>query len=300
MKIMKFGGAALSDASKIQMVAKIIGKFSNKDKLVIVVSAMLGVTDKLILIFNNFQSGKISLSLHQLKDFYDFNLKVLKGLALTEKKNHSALNEIKKLFGQMVSVLVLEEINKKCALDNFVSFGERLSARFVSYSLDRIGIDAKSIDSSDLIITNDCFGNAEPFIDKTREKVEDVIYPLIIKNHIPVITGFFGSTIDGRITTLGRGGSDYSATILANCLKAQEIILWKEVDGLFTGDPKKEKNVRFLSHVSFREADKMAKNGAKILHPKSLAALSANDIQIFIRNVFKPEFPGTLINNKIL
>lgn len=300
MKIMKFGGASLADASKIKRVAKIIEKYSDSDKIVIVVSAMQGVTDKLILIFNNFQEGKVSLSLHQLKDFYDFNLKVLKGLALIEKKHNAALNETKKLLGQMVSILVLEEINKKCALDNFVSFGERLSARFVSFCMDKIGIDAKPVDSSDLIVTDDCFGNAEPKMNKTREKVEDIIYTLIIKNQIPVVTGFFGSTIDGRITTLGRGGSDYSATILANCLKAQEIILWKEVDGLFTGDPKKSKNVRFLSHVSFHKADKMAKNGAKILHPKSLEALSSNNVSVIIKNVFRPEFPGTLINNKIL
>lgn len=300
MKIMKFGGASLADASKIQMVARIIGKYSRQDKLVVVVSAMKGITDKLILIFNNYQNEKIVESLCVLKELYGFNLQILEELSLTEKRRNSALNEIKKLFGQLVSGLVLEHLNKESALDNFVSYGEKLSARLVSFSVINNGFNAKFIDSSDLIITDNCFGNAKPDMGKTREKVEDFIYPLIIKEQIPVVTGFFGSTLDGQITTLGRGGSDYSATILANCLKAQEIILWKEVDGLFTGDPKKSKNVRFLSHVSFHKADKMAKNGAKILHPKSLEALSSNDVSVIIKNVFRPEFPGTLINNKIL
>jgi len=300
MKVMKFGGASLADAPKIQMVAEIIAGYSKNDRLVIVVSAMKGVTDKLVNIFKNLSGGKIRNSINELKCFYDFNLEVTKSLELSQKIYEKSVIEIEKIFGEMMSCLFLKNSDLNWISDNFITFGEKISAKLLTSCLNNKKIEAKFIDSARLIRTNNCFGNADPDMESTSKNVEKIIYPMIFNNQLPVVTGFYGSTKDGRIATLGRGGSDYSATILANCLEAEDLILWKEVDGLYTKDPKKQSSAVFLPRVNFKEADKMAKNGAKILHPKSLEALSANNVKVFIKNVFRPDFPGTLINNTCL
>ena len=209
-------------------------------------------------------------------------------------------NQINDLFGQFISYLVLNQRFSLADLDYMVSFGERLSCRLVAFALQNLSLKAKVVDSSQIIITNNDFGNARPFLEKTRERVEKVIYPLLIQDTIPIVTGYFGGTLDGKIATLGRGGSDYSATILAYALDAQEVILWKEVDGVFTGDPKKEEKVRFLAELTYDEALILAQNGAKVLHPEAVRPVVEKEIPVWVKNTFNPKFKGTKIWKGIL
>lgn len=292
---MKFGGASLADAQKIYHVAGVIKNFAREEKVIIVVSAFLGVTDRLISIYQNYKANQIENGVKELQDLHDFHFDIAREIQKNKNGPCSFFDSLSQLFAQLTAYVTFHRDYGKEAFDHIVSYGERISSTFVACALQNLGVTAKPIESSKVIVTTDKFGDARVLIPQTRNQAERVLLPMLIQGIIPVFTGYFGATLDGRITTFGRGGSDYSATILAHVLDAQEVILWKEVDGVFSADPKKNGSARFLAEISYKKAAEMAKNGAKVLHPQALEPIIDKKIVVWVKNTFRPELAGTKI-----
>ncbi|MGB6804647.1 MAG: aspartate kinase, partial [Candidatus Sulfotelmatobacter sp.] len=181
------------------------------------------------------------------------------------------------------------------ARDSISSLGERLSAPLIAAALTECGVASEAIEATELIETDSCHGCADPRMEVTGERCEARLRPLLQKGVVPVVTGFIGATAEGVLTTLGRGGSDYSATILGASLEADEVTIWTDVNGLMTADPRLVPDASTIAEISYREAEEMAHLGAKVLHPKTLIALTQSGIPLWIRNTFAPELAGTKI-----
>ena len=180
------------------------------------------------------------------------------------------------------------------SVDEAIAIGERLSASMLARFLDSTGTKAIAVNGGEVIITDAVFGNASPQMPATREKCAAKLVPTISEGIVPIITGFNGATADGRPTTLGRGGSDFSASILAAALDAQELWIWTDVDGIMTADPRVVKDVAVLDEVTYVEAAELAYNGAKVLHPRTWPVGRKADSRVE-QNSFAPHKPGTKI-----
>src|SRR5260370_4911618 len=181
------------------------------------------------------------------------------------------------------------------SVDEAVATGERLSALLLSGYLASRGVPARALNGADVIVTDAICGDATPLMEETRKKADQVLKPLIACGILPIVTGFNGATIDGRPTTLGRGGSDFSASILAAALDASELWIWTDVAGIMSADPRSVPDARVLDAVTYSEAAELAYNGAKVLHPRTLAPLIDRQIPIWSKNSFHLEHPGTRI-----
>ncbi|MBI4067371.1 aspartate kinase [Candidatus Gottesmanbacteria bacterium] len=303
MIVMKFGGTSLGNAKRIKDVAKIVGSYYKKHgDEAIVVSAMSTVTDLLIKCANLAEErNRKELDKHFLL-IQNLHKKTVLDLSLKpdREKNllqiiHSLTNNLKKL---LESIMTLGDVSKR-TLDLVSSYGERISIHLVSYALENFGLKAQALESSNFILTNDNFGDADPLLDQSRNKLKPNIKKLLNKKTIPVITGFIGATRDGDITTLGRGGSDFSATIVGYCLDAHEVWIWTDVDGVMTADPRIIKDAKTIKSISYNEAAELSYFGAKVLHPRTIIPAALKKIPVRIKNTFNPDFPGTLITNKL-
>jgi aspartate kinase len=176
-----------------------------------------------------------------------------------------------------------------------VAIGERLSALLMASYLETQGVPAAAVNADGIIVTDAVFGNADPLMGPTREKAQRELVPMIEKGVLPVVTGFNGATADGRPTTLGRGGSDFSASILASALDASELWIWTDVDGIMTADPRLVPEAAVLAEITYSEAAELAYNGAKVLHPRTLAPLVEKKIPVWSKNSFALDKPGTRI-----
>jgi aspartate kinase len=185
------------------------------------------------------------------------------------------------------------------SVDEAVPTGERLSALLVAEALRVRGVPAEPVNGVEAIVTDCVFGNASPLMPETTAKASARLMTASQAGRIPIVTGFCGATIDGIPTTLGRGGSDFSASILAAALNAQELWIWTDVDGILSADPRLVANTRVLPEVTYNEAAELAYNGAKVLHPRTLIPLAERQIPVWIKNSFSPEKPGTRIGPAI-
>ena len=181
------------------------------------------------------------------------------------------------------------------ALDTVSSLGERISVRVIAAALRDSGLPAQSVDATRLVVTDDNFQGAVPDLAATEAQTRAVLGPLLAQGHIPVVTGFIGATPSGVVTTLGRGGSDYSGALLGAALPADEVWIWTDVDGVMTADPRIVPEARTLPELSYREVSELAYFGAKVLHPKSIRPVIEAGIKLRVRNTFNPEHPGTLL-----
>jgi len=181
------------------------------------------------------------------------------------------------------------------AVDEAIAIGERLSALLVSEHLRSIGVAAEAVNAAGVIVTDAVFNNASPVMEATNEKAQGRLVPKLKDGITPIVTGFNGATADGRPTTLGRGGSDFSASILAAALEASELWIWTDVDGIMTADPRLVPDARILDEITYSEAAELAYAGAKVLHPRTLAPLVERGIPVWSKNSFAPEKPGTRI-----
>jgi aspartate kinase len=181
-------------------------------------------------------------------------------------------------------------------LDTIVSLGERMNARVVAATFRTHNLDSQAVDATELIITDDAFQNAMPLMNETRHQLERRLVPLLDEGVIPVVTGFIGATVDEITTTLGRGGSDYTAAILGDCLDADEVWTWTDVDGVMTADPRVVSEARVIPEVSFNEISELAYFGAKVLHPKTIRPVLERDIPLWVKNTFNPSYAGTRIS----
>jgi aspartokinase/homoserine dehydrogenase 1 len=298
LQVMKFGGTSVGDASCIARTAQIIAQGARADTCVAVVSAMSGVTNRLIDAAKRASTGEQNQGTAVLDALRKQHEETLKNLVRDEHARKSINEEMEEVFAEgrrlFEGTALLRELTPR-TLDAISSLGERLSAPLVAGAVRELGLQSEAVDGTEVIITDAFHGGAEPLMDETREECEVRLRPLIDQGIVPVVTGFLGATADGKLTTLGRGGSDYSATILGAALNADEVIIWTDVDGVLTADPRLVADARTIPVISYREAAELAFFGAKVLHPKTLKPVMQAAIPVWIRNSFAPERAGTLI-----
>ncbi len=301
MIVMKFGGTSVGSGARIVEVAKIIAAEQARQPIV-VVSALKQVTNGLVELathaLNRDEPALLTAGLEQLRHTHREAAEALQLETVDEQALLSELDAtIKKLEAVLDSIAALEELTPR-GHDLIVSFGERLSTHLVAAALEQQGIAALAVEASDLIVTDDNFGNAGPLFTASCQRMEPKLQKLLDSKVTPVITGFMGANEAGVVTTLGRGGSDYSATIIGHCMKVDEVSIWTDVDGVMTADPRIVDGAHTISELSYDEAAELSYFGAKVLHPRTMVAASLSDIPIFIKNSFHPEVTGTKISSK--
>ncbi|HKV24025.1 MAG TPA: aspartate kinase [Candidatus Acidoferrum sp.] len=298
LQVMKFGGTSVSDAQSIAKVAQLIGQSARECSCVAVVSAMCGVTNRLIEAARCAGTGDAEAGpavLGALRKQHDDALYLLVREDAARKSVAEALNAVFAEGARLCEgTALLRELTPR-TLDAISSLGERLSAPLVAAAVRELGLASESVDATQVIVTDSFHGGAEPLMDRTRQSCEAILRPMLRKCVVPVVTGFLGASTAGQLTTLGRGGSDYSATILGAALRADEVIIWTDVDGVLTADPRLVPDARTIPVISYREAAELAFFGAKVLHPKTLNPVMQAAIPVWIRNTFAPERSGTKI-----
>ena len=298
--VMKFGGSLLDNEKKILNVVNIIKSYYSLDyEIVVVVSALYGITDKISELCDAIKKiNRNSLNLF-LKDMENVHINLVEKVIHKEKDKQQLLHLLKDLLNEFRDVLlgisILGDITPKYR-DYLFSFGERLSTPIVSFALKSAGINSVYMNGKEVgILTDSNFGDAKPLMDTTKLRVHHKIEPLIKQRIIPVVTGFIGCDQNGNTTTIGRGGSDYSATIIAASINANEVWLLGDVNGLMTADIKIVKNAQVLEEISFSEALELSMFGSKYMHPRALEPVMDSKIAVRIRNANNIDHPGTLI-----
>ena len=287
MIIMKFGGTSVGNANRIKNIANIVKSHIKKNPIV-VVSAITKITNALIRLANECGKGKGD---NILNNIIDAHYKILEQLGIEKSLLKKNIDELSFLVDKTKSDKNLDAKT----LDYFQSFGERMSSKIVAAQLNRIGIKAQAFNSWELgFLTDTEFGDAEP-LEVTYSNIKNSIKKLKV---VPVITGFIGKTELGEITTLGRGGSDYTAAVVGAAIGADEIQIWTDVDGIMSTDPRIVKSAKTLDKVSFAEASELTYFGARVLHPKTILPAMKKNISVKVLNSFNPKNKGTTIVNK--
>ena len=295
--IMKFGGTSMGSAERIRVAAGICAEQRRIRPVLAVVSAMSKVTDLLVDTLRHAEGDDeagMAANLERLADRHrEACAELLDGPRAGETE--AQLEALTGDFRRIANGIRMLGERPPRSVDEAVAIGERLSALLMAEYLQSIGIAAQPVNGADVIVTDAVFGNASPLMEETRKRAEARIRPLLDANIIPIVTGFNGATLDGRPTTLGRGGSDFSASILAATLGAKELWIWTDVDGIMSADPRSVPEARVLQEVTYHEAAELAYNGAKVLHPRTLAPLIERQIPVWSKNSFNLAHPGTRI-----
>ena len=299
--VLKFGGTSISTPKDIQSVAAYLNSIAKKNQLVIVCSAISGTTDDLIEIADSIKKdNKEDAKLLATKIIHSHKQLVKKTIkkSIVRKKLLQDLEvDFKELNALIDGILLIGEVTPR-SMDYLFSFGERLSIKLVSSALNDLGQKSITLTGKEIgIVTDSRFGESKPLMDTTRLRVSKTTDQMFSKKTIPVVGGFTGADQHGHITTFGRGGSDYTATIIGTCIKADEIWLMSDVDGLMTADPKLVKNAKLLQEVSYIEAIEMALFGAKQIHPRTFEPLLSKKIPMRIRSSFNTQNEGTLVTS---
>jgi aspartate kinase len=295
MIAMKFGGTSVRDAAAINRVIEIVsGRIERAP--VVIVSAMASVTDALLEVAHTAGQRRFSEAASIISRLRQRHLDTAQ--ALLPQGESSVKQSIEEHFDELEnlarSVATLGELTAR-SQDAIASFGERLSSLIVAAALRARGIPAELVDSRDFLITDDNFTNAVPNMQETELRVRAILLPIIEQGRVPVAQGFIGSTLEGVTTTIGRGGSDYSAAIIGAALAAEEIEIWTDVDGLMTSDPRVVPQARRIRVISFAEAAELSYFGAKVLHPSTVLPAIERRIPVHIYNTHNPSCEGTLI-----
>jgi aspartate kinase len=298
--VMKFGGTSVGTGKNIRHVAGlVVGNVKAGNKVVVVVSALAGVTNSLIEIADQAKKG----TEQQIKEFtaklYDKHqiaiAEAIKNNGIKKDAEQIVKDTVAELGKILTGVCYVGELTPK-SRDYILSFGERLSAPVVWGAIRDLKIDVQWFTGKDAgIVTDSEFGNASPLMNVTIHQLRERLEPLLEKGVTPVVTGFIAATQDGVVTTIGRGGSDYTATIIGVGLSADEIWIWTDVDGIMTADPRIIPSAKMLPELSYQEAAEMAIFGAKAMHPRALEPVIEAKIPVRIRSTMHPENSGTLI-----
>ena len=301
--VMKFGGSALGTVSALtQVFSIVIYEYKRWDRLLIVASALDGVTDMLLeaahLAQIDSQRGyrRIAANLRTrhiaLADQLDLGIQERNTL-------HADINQL--IFEMLEECQAIASKPSKglppAVSDRIIGVGEKLAARIIAALLRDKNLRGVAIDGTDVIVTDNVYGNATPLIDLTCEQINSHLLSMLQHQIVPVVTGFIGATEEGEPTTMGRGGSDYTASILAICTEAEEVWIWSDVDGMMSTDPKENSDARMIIEMSYDEVAELAYFGARILHAKMIRPLQEHNIPLRIKNVYKPQQDGTLIHN---
>jgi len=292
MIVAKFGGTSVSTKERILTIAEIV-KVDLHRKPIVVVSALSGVTDFLLSI----TTASYSQVEEIIQKINVLHQNLINELFTDNSKRKSMSNYIENKLNEVRRIAKTKHFDK-ASLDKLVSYGEILSSYIIANALEDMGIKTMQVVATDIIVTDDNFGSAEFLAQSTKRNARKILMPMVKKGIVPVVTGYIGATEDGKTTTLGRGGSDYSASILGFCLDAEEIQIWTDVDGIFSADPRLVENAKLLKTVSYREASELATFGAKVLHPRTIRPAVKNGIPVRILNSFNIKGSGSLIVDK--
>jgi bifunctional aspartokinase / homoserine dehydrogenase 1 len=300
---MKFGGTSVGTIAALSQVLSIVmHEATQRDHLLLIVSALEGVTDQLIEAAQLAQLSQRRGYRRIVATLRTRHLALIEHLPLGTRERSTLQADIDRLLFDMLDVCQAlsdkpETMNFPAAADRIVGVGERLAARIIAALLRQNNLRGVAIDATDLLVTDDVFGNATPDLELTRQRINQNLLPMLQRKIIPVVTGFIGATANGRPTTLGRGGSDYTASIIAVCADVDEVWIWTDVDGIMSTDPREVPEARVIPELSYEEVAELAYFGARILHSKMVGPLQQGRIPLRIKNVFKPQQRGTLIHD---
>jgi len=301
--VMKLGGSSVATGENIRHVSNIVTKnVRDNCKVAVVVSALAGVTNSLIEVAEQAKKSDEKHIQIFTKELLDRHLMVIREAITSEQTQKEVKQIAEKTIAELEKVLTgicyVGELTPK-SKDYVLSFGERLSAPIVWGALKDRKLETKWFTGKEAgIVTDSNFGEADPLMNFTTHLIQERLAPLVEKGVIPVVTGYIAADQDGVVTTVGRGGSDYTATILGAALGVDEVWIWTDVDGIMTTDPKIVPSAKMLPQLSYQEATEMAIFGAKAMHPRALEPVIKENIPVRIRNVFHPENQGTLITGK--
>jgi len=296
---MKFGGTSVGSAERIAQAADLAVKSAKEGhKVVVVTSAMSGVTNKLIAAARNAVGGYYHKTVSD--DLHEPHRQAIHLLAPNDAaRRREAIDLLRQRIERFETLCkgltMVRELTPR-TLDAISGLGEMLCAPILSCAIAERGMISRSIEATELIVTDDQFGQAEPLMDETRQQTRDRLTPMLEQGEIPVITGFIAATKEGVQTTLGRGGSDYTASIIGAALDADEVWIWTDVDGVMTANPGEVPEARTMREISYSEASELAYYGAKVLHHKTILPIHKQGIPIRILNSFNPENSGTRIS----
>ena len=296
--VMKFGGTSVGSAERITQAAQLATSgMTQGHRVVVVTSAMSGVTNTLIDAATAASKGQWDPQVRQA--LFARHAAVAEALIQDADRRAKTLTEIDRRLDRFEKLCyglsMVHELTPRL-LDAISGTGEMLAAPLVASAIAVRGVPSSAVDATELIVTTDQFGGAEPLMDETRAKTKARLEPLLAGGEIPVVTGFIGATADGVLTTLGRGGSDYSASIVGAALDADEVWIWTDVDGVMTANPADVPEARTLSEISYSEASELAYYGAKVLHYKTIIPAFRQRIPVRILNSFNPSHPGTRVS----
>ena len=297
--VLKYGGTSLSSPKDIRNVAKTVASLAKNNEIVVVCSAIDGVTDDLIRISTMIEQRNKNDAAKTLdnviKKHKQFANQTIKSSTIKKQLLEKLNTDVLELQELVRGLTLLKEVSTR-SLDYLISFGERLSDDLVSFSLQELKKKSTALNGKEVgIVTDSNFGESRPLMDTTRIRISKTLDTLLSKKIIPVVGGFAGADQHGNVTTFGRGGSDYTATIIASCINADEIWLMSDVEGLMTADPKLVKNAKLLSEVSYVEAIEMALFGAKQIHPRTFEPILSKKIPMRIRSTFDTKNTGTIV-----
>ncbi len=290
----KFGGTSLGSAERIVAVAELVA--GTPGPRVVVASAMAGVTNQLVALAEGAASGDASEA--AVEGLVDHHLEVLAAVAGDAPGVADAL---RRLLGEVEDLrraaLAMGELPLR-ARDRLLATGEKLSTRLLAAALEQRGQRAVALDADTFLDTDDHFGEAQPLAGVTTRHVRARLTPLLDQGVVPVVTGYCGRAPDGATTTLGRGGTDFSATFLGAALDADEVVIWTDVDGVFTASPHDVPEARLIDQLNYREAAEMSFYGAKVLHPRTMIPVADRGIPVSIKNSFRPDVGGTVVDGR--
>lgn len=293
--VMKFGGTSVGSAAAIRRVIEVV-KTARPDwpRLAVVVSAMSGVTDVLLGAAHAAANGEAGFH-RTATELSEKCLGVLRELAPEAGEVKQIISAQLDEFSALCHAIgVLGEASPR-ALDAISSLGERMSAPLVAAALAGAGVPARAVDAARIVVTDAVYQSASPDMEATQARAESLLGPMFVEGVVPVITGFVGATKAGVVTTLGRGGSDFSAAIFGVALSADEVWIWTDVSGVMTADPRVVPAARTLPELTFREISELAFYGAKVLHPKTIRPVVERGMALWVKNTFEPAHPGTRI-----
>ena len=298
--VMKFGGTSVGSVDALNQTTDIILSYAKEwDRLIVTVSAMSGVTDALI------NSAKTAVSNDDesafrtiIADLRSKHHDTIKALLNAGNDRDEVLETVDRFLDELGafchSIHILGEMTPR-AMDAITAMGERMNARTVAAVMRQKGAKSRVADATELIVTDDNYQNAVPLMDKTRARIQERLVPMLESGVIPIVTGFIGATEEGVTTTLGRGGSNYTLAILGDCLDADEVWNWTDVDGVMTADPRLVADARVIPTLSYSEMGELAYFGAKVLHPRTILPLIQRNIALIVKNTFNPRAPGTRV-----
>jgi aspartate kinase len=297
MIIMKFGGTSVEDARAMNNVIEIVGRERNR-KPVVVLSAVAGATNTLLRSAHIAFEGNLDKAHAELHALFERHVLILENLIENRTEVQLLILAIRKRFDELKTlcqgIAILGELTNR-SLDAIASIGEELSTMILSKTMAERGFSAQLVDARRWMITDGQFGAATPLMNRISDETANRILPLVESGQIVITQGFIGSTDRMITTTLGRGGSDYSAAILGSALGAEEIQIWTDVDGVLTADPRIAPAAKKLKVISFREASELAYFGAKVLHPSTIQPAVEKNIPVIVLNSKRPQSTGTRI-----